>query len=65
MIEKIFCLTIRNAHESRNGTLATENGGRFSSNLRPSAPIIYEQQLPLNPTAYIEVIHDEEQVNLI
>jgi hypothetical protein len=48
---------------SRNGTLATDSPSRFGSNLRPSAPQAYEQELPLNPTptAYIEVIHEEER----
>ena len=55
----MFC---RNGRESRNGTLASEAGSRVGANFRPSAPIIYEQQLPLNPTSYIEVIHEEEQV---
>jgi hypothetical protein len=58
----------------RNGTRNVAVAGtpnRFTSNLRPSAPppaamattvTMYEQQLPLNPTAYIEIVHDDEVI---
>ena len=68
-IEDLIFQLFDNSNGSRNGGVVSVAGtpNRFNSNLRPSAPMVpavasamYEQQLPLNPTAYIEVIHEDE-----